>query len=68
MQQLQEQQSGQEQELPQLVHSKYEFVLFSFSKKLSQTKCIISAKKSFPLITDHYSHVAHWDIFHPPQA
>ncbi len=68
MQQLQEQQSEKEHELPQLVHSEYEFVIFSFSKKLSQTKCIISAKKSFPLIANHYSHLGYWDIFHPPQA
>jgi len=68
MQQLQEQQSEQEQELPQLVHSKHEFVLFSFSESLSKTKRIISTKKSFPLIANHYSHVAYWDIFHPPQA
>ncbi|GAB5476131.1 MAG: hypothetical protein Mars2KO_42300 [Maribacter sp.] len=68
MQQLQEKQSQQEQELPQLVHSKYEFVFFSFRESITKVKRITNNKQMVPFIANNYSHLVHWDIFHPPQA
>ncbi|MBP2831876.1 hypothetical protein J8281_06715 [Aquimarina sp. U1-2] len=68
MHQLQEQQSEQEQELPQLIHSKFEFAFFSFREIEINSKRILRSKKSFPLILSHYSHLKYWEIFHPPCA
>ncbi|GAB5476083.1 MAG: hypothetical protein Mars2KO_41820 [Maribacter sp.] len=68
VQQLQEQQSQQEQELPQLVHSKYEFVLFG--SRESELKCnnIAYSQDNFAALKSGYSLLKTWDIFHPPQV
>lgn len=68
MQKLKEQQSEQEQELPQLIHSRYEFVFFSFRESISKVTQIPTTLKSFPFVTNNYSHLVYWDIFHPPQT
>ncbi|BFP42099.1 hypothetical protein FGF1_29440 [Flavobacteriaceae bacterium GF1] len=68
MQQLQENQPQQEQELPQWIHGKYEFVFFNACERLQNDRDPNAKKPVF----SHYGHdyylLTTWDIFHPPKA
>ncbi len=68
MQQLKEQQSEQEQELPQLVHSNYEFVFFSFRENVLEKRTRIYKENNFSPHTQQYAYLLNWDVFHPPRV
>lgn len=66
MQQLQESQQNQEKEFPQLLHSKYEFVLLIGFFSTSKEPIGISQLTNFPLYIAAISDAFLLDIFHPP--
>lgn len=68
MQQLQEKQSKHEQELPQLLHSKYEFVFFRIHNNYKKQSCYNNIDHNFPKSSNVYTHFKTWDIFHPPRV
>ncbi|MEM9678913.1 MAG: hypothetical protein AAF901_01205 [Bacteroidota bacterium] len=68
MKQLQENQSEQEQELPKLLQSKYEFVFLINQDQGSQDTTAEPLNHNFLIYCNNYSHLMDWGIFHPPQS
>ncbi len=66
MQQLQESQQKQEKEFPQLLHSKYEFVLINIFFATLKEPIGISQLTNHPLYIAAISDAFLLDIFHPP--
>ncbi len=67
-QQLQEQQSPEQQELPQLIHPKYEFVFFNTCESIPTFRQVIGNRDNFATLISCYTHLQTWDIFHPPKV
>ncbi len=68
MLQLEDQKSKQEKELPQLVLSKYEFVVFSFRESVTHNILISQKQDNFSSYTNFYGMLKSWDVFHPPRV
>lgn len=68
MQKLQESQSGQEQELPQLVHIKYEFICSKTAIAFNKRIPIRTKNDNFPKYTFGPSDLYLLDVFHPPNV
>ena len=66
MQQLQESQQSQEQEFPQLLHSKYEFILIKRFLRLPKVTIAVLKTANFPRYMEPISSPFLLDIFHPP--
>jgi len=68
MRELQKKKPKQDQEVPQLVHSKYEFAFFSFRESEPDNNQIVNSSDNFATAESKYSRLKTWDIFHPPQV
>jgi len=66
MQQLQESQQSQEQEFPQLLHSKYEFIFIKRFLRLPKVTIAVLKTANFPRYMEPISSPFLLDIFHPP--
>lgn len=66
MQQLQESQQSQEQEFPQLLHSKYEFIFIKRFLRLPKVTLAVLKTAIFTRYMEPISSPFLLDIFHPP--
>lgn len=68
MQRLQKQQREQQQEFPQLVHIKYEFLLAPFQEKNRNLSLGTLTRHNFPSTQKIHTYLEGSDIFHPPRV
>ena len=66
MKQLQESQQRQEQEFPQLLHSKYEFVFAKRFLRFPKVTLVVLKTANYPRYMEPISAPFLLDIFHPP--